>query len=416
MTTPSYAPAGPHFLKKIDPDALGILQKLAQNGYQAYLVGGGVRDLLLNRTPKDFDIATSARPNDVRRLFRNSRQIGRRFRLVHVTFGRGKQIEVATFRQEPSPQTGQRKSTALITDDNEFGDPKSDAFRRDFTVNALFYDPQKNQVIDYTGGLEDLQAGLLRSIGDPVVRFREDPVRMLRAVKFSARLGLDLHEPCAQAMLSQRYTLSQTPTSRLNQELERLLTGGAARRSIELLSKYQLLELFLPEVALYLGRPGSDPWPPLLRLLDAYDDALADGITPDYGLALACLYWPICQAALQQFSGQPNSAKVRDLADHLITPLANRFHPANVELDKVGAILEGQYLIEPAQSQRAVRKQIAQSGQLSTLLAFSKIRAQAETLPEDYLRFWRALEVEFPPTYRPYAHARPVRRRPRRAH
>ena len=183
--------------KNIDPDALKVLYRLKNNGFVAYLVGGGVRDLLLERQPKDFDIGTSAHPQQVRKLFRNCFIVGRRFRLAHVRFGR-KVIEVSTFRKAAEPEGGD----TLIHRDNTFGTPEEDAFRRDFTVNALFYDIANFSVIDWVRGIEDLIDRVIRTIGDPAVRFREDPVRMLRAVALAARLDFTIHRgharrPCA---------------------------------------------------------------------------------------------------------------------------------------------------------------------------------------------------------------------------
>ena len=166
--------------KDIDDDALKVLYRLKNAGFLGYLVGGGVRDLLLARKPKDFDISTDAHPPQVKKLFRNCFIIGRRFRLCHVRFGR-KVIEVSTFRRQAEPEEGE----TLIRRDNTFGTPEEDAFRRDFTVNALFYDVATFSIIDYVGGLEDVQQKVIRTIGDPVVRFREDPVRMLRAVSLA---------------------------------------------------------------------------------------------------------------------------------------------------------------------------------------------------------------------------------------
>src|SRR5208283_2277445 len=167
----------------IDKDTLHVLYKLKDANYSSFLVGGAVRDLLMGRRPKDFDIATDARPNELRRLFRNSRVVGRRFKLVHVFFG-PKNVEVATLRSMVEPATP--SDDLYIDDDNQWGDLQSDAFRRDFTINALFYDIRDFAVIDYTGGVADLEAQLIRCIGNPQVRFQEDPVRMLRAVKFAA--------------------------------------------------------------------------------------------------------------------------------------------------------------------------------------------------------------------------------------
>src|SRR5688572_19119833 len=174
--------------KQIDPDALKVLYRLKQASHVAYLVGGGVRDLMLGRKPKDFDISTSAHPNEVKKLFRNCRLIGRRFRLAHILFGGGKIIEVATFRRKSDEEVGPEREDLLVRRENTFGTPEEDAERRDFTINGLFYDIGTFSVIDFVGGLRDLQERTIRTIGDPEIRLREDPVRMLRAVKFAARL------------------------------------------------------------------------------------------------------------------------------------------------------------------------------------------------------------------------------------
>jgi poly(A) polymerase len=176
--------------KAIDKNAVKVLYRLHNAGYKAYLVGGSVRDLMMGRTPKDFDVGTNARPNEVRRLFGNSRIIGRRFRLVHVFYHDGSVIEVSTFRRDPDPEEQRGEpGELLITSDNTYGTPRQDAFRRDFTINALFYSIADFTVRDHVGGIEDLERKLIRAIGDPDVRFQEDPVRMLRACEFAGRLG-----------------------------------------------------------------------------------------------------------------------------------------------------------------------------------------------------------------------------------
>ncbi len=186
---------------QIDPDAARVVERIRQSKHEAYLVGGCVRDLMLGRKPKDFDVATSATPNELRRLFRNCRIIGRRFRLAHIFFGR-KIIETSTFRANPRAAaddqgengngSGSGKSDLLIRHDNEFGTAVEDARRRDFTINGLFYDIESGQVIDHVGGMADLEARLVRTIGDPDIRLREDPVRILRAIKFAARCDLSI--------------------------------------------------------------------------------------------------------------------------------------------------------------------------------------------------------------------------------
>jgi poly(A) polymerase len=218
----------------IDGDAERVVRKLARSGYQAYLVGGCVRDLLLGRTPKDFDVATSAKPNEIRELFRNCRIIGRRFRLAHIFFG-SKIIETSTFRANPRDYSGD-SDELLIRRDNVFGSDIEDAQRRDFTVNGLFFDVETEEVIDHVGGLADLEARMVRTIGDPEIRFQEDPVRMLRAIKFAARLGFTIETATYDAILRHRDELTKCAPPRVLEEFYRLLRGGAARRSMELLT------------------------------------------------------------------------------------------------------------------------------------------------------------------------------------
>ena len=253
--------------KSIDPDALRVLYRLRRFSHTAYLVGGGVRDLLLDRRPKDFDIGTSAHPHEVKRIFRNCWIIGRRFRLAHVKFG-DKTIEVATFRRqvEPSaappapdssgraaepdapPAEGASPARVPIRRDNTFGTPEEDAFRRDFTVNALFYDIATFAIIDYVGGMRDLRRRLIRCIGDPDERFLEDPVRMLRAVTFGARLGFRLDAPVREAIARHHGAIGQASPARLLEELYKILRSGLAARTFGSLSRRGLLQHLAPEV------------------------------------------------------------------------------------------------------------------------------------------------------------------------
>ena len=171
--------------KNIDPDALKVMYRLGRKGFTAYLVGGGVRDLILGRTPKDFDVSTNATPSQIRKIFQNCFLIGRRFRLAHIHFD-GKIIETATFRR--CPDQDEDNGELYVFRDNCYGTPEEDALRRDFTINGLFYEVERFSIIDHVGGLSDIQNRLIRSIGDPNIRFREDPVRMIRAVRFASRL------------------------------------------------------------------------------------------------------------------------------------------------------------------------------------------------------------------------------------
>jgi poly(A) polymerase len=237
----------------IDADADRVVRKLTRAGYKAYLVGGCVRDLLVSRTPKDFDVATSATPNEIKATFRNSRIIGRRFRLAHVFFG-SKIIETATFRANPRDEDDH---DLLIRRDNVFGTEAEDAKRRDFTINGLFYDVEREEVIDHVGGLADLDARLIRTIGDPDIRFQEDPVRMLRAIKFAARLSFGFEPATWRALMRWRSEISKCAPPRLLEEVHRLLRGGAARRSFELLVETGVLAVLSPYLAGVLEGPGA---------------------------------------------------------------------------------------------------------------------------------------------------------------
>jgi len=281
VVEPVIIPRAEHTISRrdIDPDALKVLYRLQQSHFDAYLVGGGVRDLLLGRRPKDFDIATNAHPYQIKKLFRNCWIIGRRFRLAHVKFGM-KTIEVATFRRnvpDPGPDPVEEEpevvgsspapltQDGIIRRDNTFGTPEEDAFRRDFTVNALVYDIATYSIIDYVGGLGDLERRVIRSIGDPLVRFVEDPVRMLRAAVFSARLGFDIDQDVLNAITALKPLIAQASGPRLLEEYYKILRSGYAEASFRTLDRLGLLELMTPE----LRDPSEDVWDSLARL-DAY--------------------------------------------------------------------------------------------------------------------------------------------------
>lgn len=280
MTEPVIVPRAEHPISRrdIDADALKVLYRLHESGYEAYLVGGSVRDLLLGRRPKDFDIGTSAHPYQIKKLFRNCWIIGRRFRLAHVRFGT-KTIEVATFRKnvpagteaEPSepvaPPPGGHDHELQIRHDNTFGTPEEDAFRRDFTINALFYNIADYSIIDFVGGLRDLKDGLIRCIGDPNERFQEDPVRMLRAIVMASRLGFRLDPPIVAAIDRYRSLIATSSPSRLIEEYYKILRSGAAEQTFRTLAEHRLLEPVTPEIQ--RGARNQALWDGLASL-DAY--------------------------------------------------------------------------------------------------------------------------------------------------
>jgi len=306
---------------RIDPDVQKVVRRLARHGHEAYLVGGCVRDLLLDRSPKDFDVATSARPEEVRDLFRNSRIIGRRFRLVHVLFQGGKVIEVATFRRNPKDDADE-STELLIRSDNAFGVASEDAMRRDFTMNALFYDLEARQILDWVGGMADVERRVVHTIGDPETRFREDPVRILRALKFAGRLGFAITPDVYDAIVFCREALALAARPRLSEEILRLLRGGEARRTIYLAWETGVLDVLLPELSSLLYDAGSESgsgarqW----RLLEYIDRRTKEsGPLDDTVLWTLLLLEPLKEACE---GAKDRSAAIADFLEPLVERLA----------------------------------------------------------------------------------------------
>lgn len=267
--------------KLIDVDALKVLYRLHNHGFKAYLVGGCVRDLLLGKVPKDFDIATDAHPHQVRKLFRNCRLVGRRFRLAHVYFRGGKIIEVSTFRRRgelaEDPNTPETN--------NSFGTPAEDAHRRDITINGIFYNLADFSLIDYVGGLEDLRQGLIRCIGDPEEKFTSDPVRMMRVIRHAARTGFAIEEKTYQSLVRQVSKLSLCSPVRVRDEFLRELKEGSAQASVRLMIESGLLFVLFPSLILPLSE--NDRKDLFLKILQALDHLISAGrkVSDDFCLA-----------------------------------------------------------------------------------------------------------------------------------
>ena len=431
--------------KDIDPDALKVLYRLKNHGFTAYLVGGGVRDLLLARKPKDFDIGTSAHPQAVKRLFRNCFVIGRRFRLCHVRFGR-KVVEVSTFRKQAPPDEGD----PLIRRDNTFGTPEEDAFRRDFTVNALFYDIATFSVIDYVGGLEDLEKRTIRTIGDPEVRFREDPVRMLRAVALAARLGFTIERDTLEAIRALRGEILKSSPARLLEEIYKILRQGASRRTFEMLHDTGLLAYLLPEALEAIDQQPERLLGSLSRLDDYRNAGLA---APDelgnavlLGTLLVPLGISIHRASLPPSRGRRGDADApRDAAEPpvdisseiealgtaeeegaepraatLSLPFARR------DFDRLRLILAAQSRLREVHRSPRVKQMLAGRGYLEDALRWMEIHGGVQG--QELAAYWRSLgsgeTVEPPlvegadalPTEGQGGEAGPRRRRRRRRH
>ena len=325
--------------RHIDDDALKVMRRLVEQGYEGYLVGGAVRDLLLDRTPKDFDVSTDAHPNQIRKLFRNCFLIGRRFRLAHIRFGETI-VETSTFRCEPHKEDGD--DDLYHHRDNTFGTPEEDARRRDFTINGMFYNARDFTVIDHVGGLNDIKRKLVRCIGDPDIRFQEDPVRMVRAIRFASRLGFKIERRTATAIRRHASEIEKSPAPRLLEEIYRLFAFQSGRAAMELLQRYGLMSYLIPELETYINRSGKGR-SPLWAYLDELDKE--EGV-PHEGLLGALFYAPFLAA----FDKQTRSGVTCGQAAHeTLEPFFTRFKVPRRVAYRLIHMFEAQYrfLTEP---------------------------------------------------------------------
>ncbi len=381
--------------QRIDPDALKTLYRLRHAGYKAYLVGGSVRDLLLQRTPKDFDIGTDAHPQAIRRLFRNCRLIGRRFRLAHILFPHGKVIEVATFRRRPEP-LDPTAPELLMTSDNVFGSAREDALRRDFTINGLFYDISDFSVIDYVGGLDDLEAGLVRTIGDPEIRFREDPVRMMRAVEFASRLGFAITPDAYEAMLNHRKEIVKSAPPRVTEELAQSLKGGHALPTFLLLREVGLLDVLFPELTQVLRK--FDPEHPhgtghlFWALLDVLDGEHRRGRRYEDAVLFALFVLPIIRERLRRISpdADPPAGTLATVLEDVVTPIALRMALPHAVAHRIqqALLIVGKLSHRP--DPRVATRRLVLREAFPAALALFELRAMAEGRGEELAREWRA--------------------------
>lgn len=410
---PRILPRADHVLSRrdIDPDALKVLYRLKNHGFTAYLVGGGVRDLLLGRRPKDFDVGTSASPQQVKRLFRNCFIIGRRFRLCHVRFGPKKVVEVSTFRRLAEPEQGD----TLIRRDNTFGTPEQDAFRRDFTVNALFYDIATFSVIDYVGGLQDLAQRVIRTIGGPAVRFREDPARMLRAVALAARLDFTIDRDTTEAIRLLRGEIVKSSSARLLDEFYKILRQGASRRTFEALHQLGLLAYLLPEADSEITG-GAGQLLASLGRLDEHRNAenrTADGLTNP--LLVGTLLVPLGMQRRRVMTAPPPAREDPEASppeaapeppDDVATEMAalgetEEAAPAEPQplslpfarrdLDRVRLVLAVQRRLRETSAPARVKRMLASRPYFADALSWMEIHGGAEG--QELAAHWRSLDV-----------------------
>lgn len=373
----------------IDPDALYVLDQLNRAGFVAYLVGGSVRDLLVHKKPKDFDISTSASPEEIKALFKRScLLIGRRFRLAHIRFGR-KIIEVSTFR------SGDSSVDELIVRDNDWGSPEQDVMRRDFTINGLFYDPRNRSVIDYVGGGLDINDHILRSIGDPKVRFRQDPVRMIRLLKFRARFGFTMDEKAVLALEENSKELLKASPARVTEELFRMLESGYSEPFFRLMMQYGLLDLLLPELANFLDTEDGEE---VYALLAALDQQIKDKALhhPDRAILASCLIFPVLEHAMEdEFLSReklPHMGQVLSLANDVIDELLSSSFcslPRRIRA-AMHFIIGTQYRILPPGPQGPRRTRITKHREFPLALSFFKLRSLVDQELEGDYRWWKS--------------------------
>ena len=375
--------------KNIDPDALRVLYRLSDAGFIAYLVGGSVRDLLMGRQPKDFDISTDAHPGQIRKLFRNCYLVGRRFRLAHIQFGR-KAIETSTFRKPPQADEADENVPGGLYqhEDNTFGTPEEDASRRDFTVNGLFYDIRTFSVIDYVGGLRDIERRTLRSIGDPNIRFREDPVRMMRAVRFAARLDFRMDWSCRRALRRHYGEIVEASTPRLLEEIMRLFGHKCSASAFRLLWEHKLMSVLLPEVHAYVESSGGSR-SPLWRYLAAFDQDRMNAESSN-GLRIAVLYAPIYRARLAVAASGTPHLHGHDVAQEVIQSLTDRMTLPRQTYYTACMLLDGLHRFEE-NTHHSRRARMARHDLFNEALALRRMELIAMGQDLASLREWEEL-------------------------
>jgi poly(A) polymerase len=432
-SAPRTIPAESIPLARLDQDALRVISRLQRQGFEAYLVGGCVRDLLVGRMPKDFDVATDAHPRQIKRFFRNARIIGRRFRLAHITYG-NRIVETATFRREPDLSSPDEPSVEagldeagegtpddlLITQDNVFGTAEQDARRRDFTINALFLDPTRGVILDYVGGLGDLEAGILRTIGDPLVRMAEDPVRILRAVKFATRLSFRIEEHTWEAMVALAPQLARAAPPRVIEEVLRLLRSGTALGAMRMLRACGALRVILPEVDAYLGdrddAAAQERADSFWRLLEALDSDVHAGFSPTTPVCLALLYLRIIEREAEIAASGEDPPDVVATAAKILEPVAQAARVARRDFSRALRIIDRQRRFTQPTSRRFRPLLFVLGEEFPESLDLFRLRSAARGQGWDLYEGWRARR-EMALQAKPEeidAERRAARKRPRR--
>jgi poly(A) polymerase len=370
----------------IDKDAITVIRRLKNAGFQAYLVGGSVRDLLLGRTPKDYDISTSAKPEEIKKVFgRQCLLIGRRFRLAHIRFHH-KVVEVATFR------TGEMTED-LITHDNVWGSEKEDVLRRDFTINGLFYDPEGQTIIDYVGGWQDIESHTLRTIGDPEVRFKQDPVRMLRLLKFQARFGFNVAPATAAAMAANLEEICKSSLARVLEEILRMLESCASAPFFKLMFDCGMAHNLMPALAKEWKQSDLSP----LRYLESIDtiNQQSAKFPIERAVLAAALIFPLVEKALQDSKTEgaplPHVGEISHICFQTVrTYLLSAFSHFPKRLSAIMAyVISTQFRLTPQKSKKTHPVRLFQVKEFPLALRFLKVRAMVHNELQPVYIEWR---------------------------
>lgn len=372
---------------QIDEDALYVISTLQARGFTSYLVGGSIRDLLLGHKPKDFDISTSAKPEEIKNVFRGRCiLIGRRFRLAHVRF-KDKIIEVSTFR------SGSDQEDSLIIHDNTWGSEEEDVLRRDFKINGLLFDPSTETVIDYVGGFEDTQNRLLEVIGDPFVRFKQDPVRMLRMLKFLARFDLRIDEKTKFAFTQVKEDILKSSQARILEEVLRMLHSSASEKFFRLMLEYGILDLLLPEVARFITSQKDEKIFSFLREID-HMILKMPGIAIDRSILIACLLYPIIDANIQNLTsseGRPPHLGIIQtvVKSHIDTSFRGFFQLSRKIKTDMHFLICWQYRLTPLVKTAKVHYRAPQTPAFLIALKFLNLRARLDPTLLEPWNLWR---------------------------
>lgn len=394
----------------IDRDAIQVIHRLRQAGYEAYLVGGSVRDLLCKKTPKDYDISTSARPEQVKQVFqRQCILIGRRFRLAHIRYGQNKIIEVSTFR------SGENESD-LIVHDNQWGTPAEDVMRRDFTINGLFYDPENHAIIDYVGGWQDIHTKTLRTIGEPAVRFKQDPVRMLRCLKFRARFGFDIAPETKAALVECRQEIVKSSPARVLEEMLRMFESGHSKAFFHLLHDSGMLPLLFSVLSHHFNGPEGDE---LSAYLGASDEVVKTStkFPPDRSILVAAVLYPLFEKQIKAMTPAPHLGTITiiatDLIRHYLMTAFSHF-PRRMSAS-INFILTTQFRLTSLTGKKTPTIRLFRMSEFAFALRLLKIRAMVNPeLQPTYIQWREQFRQYLRQNERPSQHSHSAPRRKRR--